>query len=67
MNDKQEDQVQLCVRYPESFTKRLDKIAEKLSEPGKRFTRVEVLRMASYRGLEAMEKADRQARARPER
>jgi hypothetical protein len=47
--------VATAVRYSKSFVKELDRIAERISEPGKRFTRVEVLRMASYRGLEQLE------------
>ncbi len=46
---------QTAIRFPESFIKRLDEIAERMSEPGKRFKRVEVLRLAVFRGAEQLE------------
>lgn len=57
MNDKQEVQVQTAIRLPESLLARIDKVAEHMSEPGKRFTRAEVLRLAAFRGVEQLEGA----------
>ena len=61
MSDKQEQQIQTTIRFSESFISRLDKLAERMSEPGKRFTRIEVLRIVAHRGLEQVE-AERKKR-----
>lgn len=55
MSDKQEQTIQTAIRLPESFMTRLDKIAEKMSQPGMKVTRIEVLRLAAYRGLTELE------------
>lgn len=58
MSEKQqqeEQQVQVAIRFPESWLARLDRLAEKRSEPGMRVTRTEVLRLAVYRGLVELE------------
>ena len=55
MSEKQEQTVQTAIRVPESWLTRLDKVAENMSQPGMRVTRTEVLRLAAYRGLEALE------------
>jgi hypothetical protein len=55
MADKKEHQVQIAIRVPESWLSRLDKIAEKMSQPGMRVTRTEVLRLAAHRGFVELE------------
>lgn len=55
MSEKQEQQIQTAIRFPKSFLERLDKIADRMSEPGMRVTRVEVLRLAAFRGVEQLE------------
>ena len=54
MSEK-ENTIQTAVRVPESWLERLDKIAEKLSQPGAALTRAEALRVALYRGIEQIE------------
>ena len=46
---------QIAIRLPDAFLERLDKFAEKLSQPGLRVTRVEALRVAAHKGLEQSE------------
>ena len=48
---KQEAQVQIAVRVPESWLGRFDKAAERLSQPGAAVTRAGAIRRAMYRGL----------------
>jgi predicted DNA-binding protein len=55
MVDKKEQQVQTAIRVPASWLGRLDKIAERLSQPGMRVTRAEVLRIAAARGILELE------------
>ncbi len=51
MTEKQETQVQMAIRFSESFVAQLDEIAEQLSRPGVVVTRVEALRAAAYEGV----------------
>ena len=53
--DKPEQQLQTAIRYPESWADRMDKIAERMSQPGMRVTRAEVVRLALHRGIVEME------------
>ena len=46
---------QIAIRLPDTFLERLDKLAEKLSQPGLSVTRVEALRVAAHKGLEQFE------------
>jgi predicted DNA-binding protein len=55
VTEKHEQQIQTAIRFPESFYKRLDKLVGRMSEPGKRFTRIEVLRLAAFRGIAELE------------
>ena len=55
MSEKQESQVQTAIRIPESFLGRADRVAEKMSRPGMRVTRAEVMRLALYQGLARLE------------
>jgi len=48
-------QVQTAIRLPESLLDRVDKLAEKMSQPGMRVTRAEVLRLATFRGIDQLE------------
>ncbi len=49
------ESVQTAIRTPKSWLDRLDKIAERLSQPGMRVTRTEALRLATYRGIVELE------------
>ena len=51
----EEDQIQTAVRLPESWFARLDKLAERLSQPGLTLSRTDALRMAIARGMAEME------------
>jgi predicted DNA-binding protein len=55
MADKQEQQVQTALRLGESVLERADKLAERISQPGLRLTRADLLRMAVHRGLDQIE------------
>lgn len=50
-----DNQVQTAIRIPESWLDRLDKIAEKMSQPGVRVTRSEALRAMVHRGMNEFE------------
>lgn len=52
---KQEGQVQTAIRLSPALLARLDKLAERMSEPGMPVTRAEVLRLAAFRGVEQLE------------
>lgn len=43
------------IRHPKSWLGRFDKIAERMSQPGLRVTRVGVLRLAIHQGLDQLE------------
>lgn len=55
---KEETHVQTAFRLPESMIKRMDKLAERMSEPGRKVTRADVLRLSAFRGLEQLEEAE---------
>lgn len=55
MNVKQEQQVQTAIRLPKSIIDRIDKLAERVSQPGMRATRADALRIALGRGLDELE------------
>jgi len=50
-----EEQVQTAIRLPQSLLVRLDKLAERMSQPGMKITRTEVLRLGLFRGVELLE------------
>jgi predicted transcriptional regulator len=54
MEDKSE-YIQYGVRLTKDFLKRIDKLAEQMSQPGIRITRAEALRVAAHRGAELLE------------
>ena len=54
MSDK-DQQVQTAIRLPESLFTRLDKLAERLSQPGLQITRTKALRLAIFRGVAELE------------
>jgi predicted DNA-binding protein len=56
MTDKEETQIQTAIRIPESLLERIDKVAERMSQPGTQITRADVHRQAIYGGLEVLEK-----------
>jgi len=64
MTDKQEQQVQTAIRVPESWLGRLDKIVERMSQPGMKVTRTEALRIAVHRGLVELEKLETEGKKR---
>jgi len=55
MSEKQDHQVQTAIRLSEALLARIDKIAERMSQPGMQVTRAEVLRLAAFRGVAAIE------------
>lgn len=55
MADKQDPQVQTAIRLSESLLSRVDKLAVRMSQPGLRVTRAEVLRLAAFRGVATLE------------
>jgi predicted DNA-binding protein len=55
VTEKQEQQVQTAIRLPESLLARVDKLAERMSRPGMRVTRAEVLRLAAFQGVDKLE------------
>lgn len=56
MSDNQQElQVQTAIRLPESVLERADKVAQRMSRPGLRVTRADVLRLATHQGLEQLE------------
>jgi predicted transcriptional regulator len=48
-------QTQTAIRLPDALLKRIDKLAECMSELGMAVTRAEVLRRAAYLGVEQLE------------
>lgn len=67
MSAEKETQTQTGIRLPDSLLERIDKIAEKMSQPGLRITRAEVIRLFVTQGAdraEQGEKANRTDRAR---
>ena len=62
MNDKQEQQVPTSIRLSESVLERADKVADRMSRPGLRVTRADVLRLATHQGLEQLEAEGRSKR-----
>lgn len=64
MHDKPEPQVTISGRFPESLVERLDKVAEHLqaTQPGIRVTRSEVIRLATFRGIELLETEQKKKR-----
>jgi predicted transcriptional regulator len=55
VTEKTDPQTQTAIRLPDSLLARLDKLAERMSEPGMRVTRTEVLRLAVFRGASELE------------
>jgi hypothetical protein len=55
MSEKQEQQVQTAIRLPEVLLVRVDELAVRMSQPGMRVTRAEVLRLAAFKGVELLE------------
>lgn len=53
--NKQEAQIHYGFRIPKSLLGRVDKLVDKMSQPGMTVKRAEVLRMATFRGLELLE------------
>jgi predicted DNA-binding protein len=60
----QEGQVQTAIRLPPSLLARLDKLAERMSQPGMAVTRAEVLRLATFRGVAELEAEKKRKEAR---
>jgi predicted DNA-binding protein len=55
VTEQQEEQIQTALRLPKSVMKRLDKLAELMSDPGMPVKRTEVLRRSVFMGLERLE------------
>ena len=64
MTEKQEQQIQTAIRLPESFLTRLDKLAERMSQPGLKITRAEALRLSAYRGIGELEAENKEGKKR---
>lgn len=65
MNPKQETQTQTAIRLPDSLLERIDKIAERMSQPGiNPVTRAEVIRLFVTQGADRAEQGERTNRAR---
>jgi len=47
--------IQFSIRVPRDWPKRADKLIEKLSPPGMKFTRMDVFRAAISEGFEKLE------------
>lgn len=52
---KTEKLIQYGVRLSAKVLERVDKLAERMSTHGMRYTRAEILRIAMYRGVEQLE------------
>lgn len=50
--------IQISIRMPSDWPKRADKLIEKLSPPGMKFTRMDVLRAAILTGFEKLEEQE---------
>jgi predicted transcriptional regulator len=59
MNDKQ---TQTAIRLDDALLERVDKLAERMSQPGLRVTRVDVLRLTIFRGMAELEAAEKKKR-----
>lgn len=58
MNDskqKEAPQVQTALRLPEGLLDRIDALAKRMSQPGMVVTRAEILRVATFKGVELLE------------
>lgn len=55
-----EKTIQVALRIPVSLFVRLDKAAERMSQPGLRITRTEILRIATFRGIKEIETEQRE-------
>jgi len=55
MSEKQEAQIQTGIRLSDSLLGRIDKLVERMSEPGLQLTRADILRLAVFRGVEQLE------------
>ena len=53
--ERESHDVQVAIRLPQAWLERLDKLAEKMSQPGIQLTRTELHRAALYRGIEQLE------------
>lgn len=52
---KTEKEIQYGIRLAESALARVDKLTEKMSKPGMRVIRAQVIRLAVFYGLERLE------------
>ena len=55
MTDKQKQQIQTALRLDESVLELADKLAERMSRPGLRLTRADLLRLAVHQGLSQLD------------
>lgn len=61
MTAKQEEQIQTAIRLPKSALARADKIAERITQPGRKCTRSDVLRLAIFQGFTTLEAEGKKA------
>ena len=64
MSTKQDESIQTAVRLPKSLLTRADKLAEHMSaaQPGKKYTRADLIRIGLFEGFAALENEERKKR-----
>lgn len=60
---KADEQIHTGVRFSQALLDRADKVAARMSQPGLRVTRAEVIRMATFKGLDSLEGEGRKRKA----
>ena len=59
---KQDQLIQTAIRIPKTTLARADKIAERLDNSSRRYTRADALRLAMLEGLSVLENEERKKR-----
>lgn len=62
MKEATETQTQTAIRLSDSLLARIDKLAERMSRPGIRITRADVIRLAVTQGTAALEAESKKKR-----
>lgn len=52
---KRTNPAMISIRLDPTLLQRMDKIADRMSQPGMRVTRTEVFRLAAFKGVEQLE------------
>ena len=53
--ERESNDVQVAIRLSSAWLERLDKLAERMSQPGIQLTRTDLHRVALHRGIELLE------------